>query len=437
MPAYLGFTLNAENVGALTEGFSATIAGTTRKLAVDDLAITERLSAPSTADVFVRGFTPAEFADVRLYNGGVGGVCLFGGTAVQTEFEAVRLGDDPWWRLSCQDYTWLLNRYRRVRGTYSGIAINTTLRQVLASFSDGGFRVGYCPGTLGSVRDLTFEDASITDVLDQLADLCGGYWDVDADKRVHIFTDPAHLSTDGIALGAATNNFSALRVMRDGTDIATRVVVHGASTQVTTTTGSGAASLPVDECALFVGASSSAGAAFVNGSAIAYTGVSVSSGAGSLTGVTGLTAEAPQGAEVLVRAVAEDGTAQTDLATLIGGGVSGIAEVRVSEGRAQRDMAVDLAASLLARRKTTYKALSYATQDQVHTGAQQTVPGQTVSVNLTAPLAVTGTYRVQEVAISVTPGGTVSGGTLGFQRRVQLAPYFRALNVARYLARTA
>lgn len=437
MPAYLGFTLNTENVGALTEGFSATIAGTTRKLAVDDLAITERLSAPSTADVFVRGFTPAEFADVRLYNGGTGGVCLFGGTAVRTEFDATRLGDDPWWHLSCQDYTWLLNRYKRVRGTYTGLSINTTLRQILASFSDGGFRVGYCPGSLGSVRDLTFEDVSITDVLDQLADLCGGYWDVDADKRVHIFTDPDHLSTDGIALDASSLNFSALTVLRDGTDIATRVVAHGASTQTTTAATTGATTIDVDECAIFVGASSSAGDAFVDGMAIAYSGVSASNGPGSLTGVTGLTSVVSQGAQVFVRAVAEDGTAQTDLATLIGGGVSGVAEVLVSESRAQRDMAVDLAASVLAKRQTTYKALSYTTQDQVHDGAQGTVPGQVVDVDLTAPLTIAGTYRVQEVALSVKPGGKVSGSTLGFQRRVQLAPYFRALNVARYLSRTA
>lgn len=437
MPAYLGFTLNTENVGAMTEGFSATIAGTTRKLAVDDLAITERLSAPSTADVFVRGFTPAEFADVRLYNGGEGGVCLFGGTAVTTAFDATRLGDDPWWHLSCQDYTWLLNRYRRVRGTYTGLSINTTLRQILASFSDGGFRVGYCPGSLGSVRDLTFEDASITDALDQLADLCGGYWDVDADKRVHIFTEPDHLSTDGIALDASSRNFSALKVMRDGTDVATRVVVHGASTQATNAATTAATTVDVDECAIFVGASSSAGDAFVDGMVIAYTGVSASNGPGSLTGVTGVTSIVSQGAQVFVRAVAEDGTAQTDLATLIGGGVSGIAEVLVSEPRAQRDMAEDLAASVLAKRQTTYKALSYITQDQVHDGAQATVPGQVVDVDLTAPLTIAGTYRVQEVAISLKPGGTLSGSTLGFQRRVQLAPYFRALNVARYLARTA
>lgn len=437
MAATLGFTLNTENVGAMTEGFSATIAGTTRSMSVEDLSITDRLSAPSTADVFVRGFTPAEFSDVRLYNGGTGGVCLFGGTAITTSFDATRLGDDPWWHLSCQDYTWLLNRYKRVRGTYSGIGINTTLRQVLAAFTNGGFTVGYCPSSLGDVRDLTFEDVAVTDVLDQLADLCGGFWDVDADKRVHLFSDPGHLSADAVTLDASSQNFSSLKVMRDGTEMATRVIVHGKSAAATALTGISATTIPVDNCAPFVGASTSAGDAFVNGVVIAYTGTSAASGPGNLTGVTGLTVDIAEGDAVTVYVEAEDGTAQSDLATLLGGSLSGVAEIVINDGRAGLDMATDLAASALARRQATYKSLGYVTQDQTHTGAQQTVPGQTVTVDLSAPLALSGTYRVQEVQINLKPGGKVASTTLGFQRRVQLAPYFRALNVARYLSKAA
>lgn len=435
MAAILGFTLNTEAVGAMTEGFSATVAGTARPVDVDQLTIVDRLSAPSTAEVFVRGFTPAEFSEVRVYNGGVGGVCLFGGHATHTGFDAVRLGDDPWWRLSCQDYTWLLNRYRRVRGTYTGMAINVAVSQILASFSDGGFRVGYCPDTLGSVRDVIFDDATITETLERFADLCGGFWDVDADKRVHIFTDPDHLSTDSVAISGATNNFAAFGVVRDGTDIATRVVVHGASAATTEYVWASAVTVPVDECSHFVGASASSGAAFANGIAFSYGGVSAVLGPGSLTSVTGLTRDIAQGGAVFVRAVSEDASAQSDLATLIGGGASGVAEVTVADGRAGRDMAYDLAASLLARRKTTYKALNYTTDDQTHDGAQQTVPGQTVAVNVSSPVSVSGTFRVQEVQIGLKPGGKVQGTTLGFRRRVQLAPYFRALNVARYLAR--
>lgn len=437
MTAYLGFTLGSQVIGEITEGFSAVIGGSTRVVSTEpgEFSIVDRLSAASEATLYVRGFVPAEFSDVKLYNGGTGGTRLFCGTVITPTYDAVRLGDEPWHQLQCQDYTWLINRYKRVRGIYSGIGINTCLRQVLASFTDGGFTVGYCPSSLGNVTDLVFEDATVTDVLDQLAEIADGFWDVDGDKRVHIFTDPDHLSTDSITLDASSKNFSGLKVTRDGTEIATRVIVHGAAVQVTSLTSSASTTLPVEECSPFVGASTTSGSVFVNGMAIAYTGVSVTSGPGNLTGVTGLTADVPQGASAQVRVVVEDGTAQSDLATLLGGGLSGIAEITVQSSGANIDGCTGLANSILATRKASQVQLSYRTQDQVHTGAQGTVPGQVVSVSLSSPSTVSGDFRVQSVDIGVKQGGKVAGTTLGFERRVNLAPYNRVLRTGRILTR--
>lgn len=437
MSSYLGFTLGSQVIGEITEGFSAVIAGSTRVVSTEpgEFSIVDRLSAASEATLYVRGFVPAEFSDVKLYNGGTGGVRLFCGTVITPTYDAVRLGDEPWHHLQCRDYTWLINRYKRVRGTYSGIGVNTCLRQVLASFTDGGFTVGYCPSSLGNVRDLTFEDATVTDVLDQLSEIADGFWDVDGDKRVHIFTDPDHLSTDSLTLDASSRNFSGLSVTRDGTEIATRVIVHGASVQVTSLTSSASTTLPIEECAPFIGASTSAGDAFVNGAEIAYTGVSVSSGPGNLTGVTGLTTDVPQGAAAQVRVVVEDSSAQTALATLLGGGMSGVAEIMIQAGGEGIDTCTGIANSVLAVRKASQVQLSYRAQDQVHTGAQETVPGQVVSVSLSSPSTVSGDFRVQSVDIGVKQGGKVAGTTLGFERRVNLAPYNRVLKTGRILAR--
>ena len=427
--AVLGFTLNTANVGAMTEAFSATVAGTVRGVDVETLTIMDRLSAPTTATVLVRGFTPAQYSDVRLYNGGTGGVCLFGGTAVKIAYDAVRLGDDPWHKLECQDYTWLLNRYLRVNARYSGIGINTALSRILASYTNGGFRVGYCPASMGSVGDITFTDATVTSAIDQLATVAGGFWDVDPDKRIHIFSSPDHLSANGISLSNNSKNFAGLNVTADGSEIATKVIVLGDQTQTTALVAASATTIPVEDCEPFTGGS---GVVLVDGQVLAYTGVSVSAGPGSLTGVTGLARDIPQGAAVRVRETASDSTAQSDLATLLGG-LSGVAELTI-QMPADRALAAAAASAELAKRKSVYSAISYTAQDQVHTGAALTVPGQTVDANLTSPTTLTGTYRVQEVEIRVKPKGTLSGTRLGFERRVKLGPYFRGLNVARRLA---
>lgn len=157
---------------------------------------------------------------------------------------------------------------------------------------------------------------------------------------------------------------------------------------------------------------------------MAYTGTSVTSGAGNLTGVT-ITLDIPQGAEVLVRGEAEDASAQSDLATLLGGGASGVAEIVVKAEQANTTEANALAAAVLERRKTSFTKIDYRAYDQQHTDAQATVPGQVVTVDITAPLTVSGDYRVQDVSLSVRT--KVSGSTLGFVRSVTLAPYQRSL----------
>ena len=438
MASYLGFTLGAQPIGEITEALSAVIGGSARTFSTEpgEFAMESKLSAPGRATLFVKGFTPALFADIKIYNGGTGGVRFFGGTVIDLMFDAARINDEPWHKLECQDYAWQLNRYKRVRGTYSGLGINTCLRQVLASFTDpaAGFRVGYCPASLGDVRDLTVDDVSVTDVLDRLAEQADGFWTIDGHRRVHIFTSPDHLSTDSLTIDDTTNNFAGLRVQQDGSDIATRVIVHGDGSQTTALASSSATTVAIEECAPFVGATVVAGDAFANGSAFSYTGVSARSGPGNLTGVSGLTVDLPQGTDVVVRVIDEDATAQSDLSTAMNG-LSGLAEILVTEPTGNIDTCTYIAAAVLAQRKAAYVSIGYRAQDQLHTGAASTVPGQMVTVSLTTPIAISSDYRVQGVEVSVKPGGKVVGTTLGFERKVALGPYNRTLRTGRILAR--
>lgn len=437
MSSLLGFTLGQANVGEMTTGFSVTVAGSAVSIDQDSLQITHRLSAPSTASFAVRGVTPAAFSDVQIYNGGSGGVRVFGGTATRVYYNAVRIGDDPWHQVECVDYAgFLLNRYKRVTAQYEDTSINTALRRLLEDFTDGGFRVGYCPASLGTIWRLELNDASVTDGIEQLATACGGFWDADADKRVHIFSDPDHLSADGITIDDTSQNFVRPTVQTDGEGIATRVIVLGDSTTTTSITAAGASTVEVEDVTPFVGASLSSGTALCEGQVLTYTGASARNGPGSLTGVSGVVSDVVAGAAIRVRAMAEDASAQSDLATALGGGLSGIAELTLPmEG--DRDLVTDIAAAELAKRKSAFKSLTYTADDERHSGAFGTVPGQTVTVDLTTPTTVSGTYRVQQVDLSLRTGGTLSGTSVDFTRRINLGPYFRGLNVARRLAKVS
>lgn len=430
--ALLGFTLNGANVGTLTEGFSAVIGGSTQPVSVDGLTISPRLSGPSTATVYVRGVTPTLFSDIQLYNGGTGGIRLFGGTVLNIAYDAVRMGDDPWHRLDCQDYTWLADRYTKVNARYSDCGVNTALNRLVSSFTNGGFRVGYCPSSLGDIWDVAFENATVTQAVDELARQAGAYWTIDADKRINIFSDTAMFSSDSLSVSDSSKNFVAPNVASDGREIATRVVVLGAGTQTTDMVVPSATTIAVEDVLPFRGESSSSGSAQIGEMVIAYSDTSVAMGPGTLTGVTGVTTEIPQGASVRVYALAEDSSAQTTLASALG--ASGIATLRI-ETDAGRDLAVAIAAAELAKRKSTFTQLQYTAYDQTHAGASRTLPGQTVSVSLTAPTSVSGTFRVQAAEISMRAGGKLAGTALQFQRRVTLAPYFKGLNTARRLAR--
>lgn len=430
--SYLGFSLGSANVGDITEGFSAVIGGSSRPVAVEDLSINPRLSGPSMATVYVRGFVPALYADIALYNGGTGGVKLFAGTVLNVAYDAVRLGDDPWHRLDCQDYTWLADRYAKVTARYQDCGVNTALHRLISSFTNGGLRVGYCPASLGDIWDVAFENATVTQAIDTLAQQAGAYWTIDGDKRVNIFSDVSHYSGEALSVSNSSKNFSALNVTQDGREIATRVIVRGAGTQTTDVVATSATTIPVEDVIPFRGDSASSGQAIVNDQVISYTGTSVASGPGDLTGVTGITVEIAQGADIRVYAMVEDATAQTTLASALGSSGIAILNMDVDAGR---DLAIAIATAELAKRKDTFTQLQYTAYDQLHTGASQTWPGRTVSVLLSAPTSVSGTFRVQAADITMRPGGKLSGTSLQFQRRVTLAPYYRGLNTARRLAR--
>ena len=419
----LGFTLGA-TLGSYTQAFSFYVSGTARTtgLDLDEFTIVYNLGQPTTLTARVVGFTPAAGNEVRVYDGGTGGPVFFGGHITHRQIETGQriAGDRKVWTIRCQDYSWLMDRYARVTAVYESLSYNTIVHRILASFTNGGFSGGYIPSSLGTIDRIQFTQETVWSALNRIADAAGGYLSVTPDKHVHIFTSPDHLPANAVSLTNSSNNFADLMRELDYTDIATRVEFEGGGSATTAVVSAAATTIPVEETRWY---SASGGSVMANQQEIAYTGVSTRSGPGSLTGCTGITYDIPQGEAINVFVRVNDTTAQTALATALGGGLSGIAVHYQADKRLTLPEATGRANKILTNRKNGSDEIRYDTYDDIHTASKFTVPGKLASVSVTAPETISGTYRVQQVVFR--PRTIFQGTTIGARRSVTLGTELR------------
>ena len=133
-------------------------------------------------------------------------------------------------------------------------------------------------------------------------------------------------------------------------------------------------------------------------------------------GVTGVVEEISQGVQVRVRSTAADAGAATALAAILGGGVSGVVTHALDHGNASNETAIAGAAADVALFAANIATVTYRIESDFY------AIGKTVTVNLTTPVAITGTYVIQAVAIgpSFDEGQLQSDGTVRFLRTVTL-----------------
>jgi hypothetical protein len=177
----------------------------------------------------------------------------------------------------------------------------------------------------------------------------------------------------------------------------------------------GATSLAVDDCAPFL--SGGGWAEAPGGQAFLYTGRSVSSGPGSLTGIpasgtgsliaavragtvtalphltgcSGITYAINKGDPVNIVVIVDDATAQTALAALVGG--DGIHEMFITDGRWSITEATARANAELSLRKNPLVTVSFQTRDP----SMQS--GRDVTLTITSP-AISGTFKIQRVTLT-------------------------------------
>ncbi len=232
-------------------------------------------STPSTATFHVnRTYKPQVGQDVKIHLGTKNNL-LFGGviTAVVEGYDGNIA--NPSYNVTCQDYTWLLDR-RRAMGRYQNAPVETILADLFSRLTSG-FTTNHVTFGLGTVTDITFDgSATITQAIAQLAKIVGAKYFIDPTKDLWFFvTRP---STD---LQAATpTTLFSLTTDSNLTQIKTRILVKGASAKAQLALTASDTAIPLDSATIFGSAS---GSAYVNGQILAYTGVT----AGGATSVVG------------------------------------------------------------------------------------------------------------------------------------------------------
>lgn len=319
---------------------------------------------------------------------------------------------------------WLLDRYAHVSRTYYNQGVNTILAHILANYTNGGFRVGYCPMTLGTIEEITFADEPVSDAISRLATAVDAHW-FSHDRVISLFdTLP-----DGNAPSITNTNTVQIRDSvydDDLSQVRTRVQVFGGGGRATAQTAFGSTSIPVDELSWY---SFPCETVRIGANTVALTGTHYGTGPGNLLLLGNLPFDVPEGEFIQVYATAIDSTAQTDLATLLGGGLSGQATHVVENTRYTYTECVDVAAAELENYATTINGMVFTTNPAfpVHTTLDV---GQILTINVTNVATISTTLRIQDVSIRPFEGHPIELPNPLYEKTVTARQLYRPLPLA-------
>jgi hypothetical protein len=410
-----GFQSGEAHSGDFDEGFTVTIAGTDRTTGAifDSVEITELLgAAPNECALDVHTFTPIALQEIKIYDGGVDvGVPLFCGHVQVVDQDISLNHNHPIFHLTATDYVWLLDRYALVTKTYHRTGVSTIVGDILATYTDGGFVQGYLPHSLGDIEDISFTQVRVSEALRRIAQACGGDLRISYGKSVSILDATAIDEGNSIDIADSNHDVWNFRYVVDPSQWRTRVIWEGGGSQATEMVLAGATTIAVDE----IGWYSSAGGTIRAGTVIfTYTGVDAISGPGSLTGCSSVTDDIAQGEALYVMVQVDDATAQTALATRLGGGASGIAVQYNADNRLSMAEITLRATTDLARYNAAQQTMTYSTTNAY------TKVGRDVSVSVTIPTTITATLTIQQQRLRGVYRN--NRGLPSLQRDVTIAP---------------
>ena len=193
------------------------------------MAIRDILNAPNLCTFTIEGAAPTVGQEVRVGLGDLSlGNILFGGTidTVSAFYEA-RPANRAW-AVTCQDYTFGLNR-RKVRIRYGQQGAHLIALDLIARYAPAGYTGAAVVYPLPTVTGgIDFTEADLTECFARLAQRIGGYWYVDYEKAIHLFLTEVTEAPDPIVPGGRRLlNDPPITQSSDLTQIRTRVYVEG------------------------------------------------------------------------------------------------------------------------------------------------------------------------------------------------------------------
>jgi hypothetical protein len=393
-----------------------TINGTDRTSVVlrENWKLTMRADgAPATFEFQTKTITPVLGQDVRVYFATPNDY-LFAGTLLQRQSEPqADTSTLLKWQCTAVDYQWLLNRYDQVLRKYVNRGVGTIAADLLASYTNGGFRVGYCPSSLGNL-DMTFRFDTVWGALQRLAKAVDAFLELTPERIVNIYqTYPeAALATVTQATVLQKSGLFA----DDLTQVRTRTIFEGIASQATAAVNAGASTIPVADLSPF---SASGGTVRHDVSLITYSGIDTASRA--LTGCSGILDDIAVNDEIAVIATDVDASATTALATTLGGGLSGQATHYLKDGRLSLAEATARAAADTSRLGGALQDTSFTYK----TPQRYVRAGRSVTLNITAPLTLSGTGTLQVVTLE--PYGAIGGTLFEARQKVHVSTFTRTL----------
>lgn len=408
-------TSGATYCGLYTRGIAIYVGGTDRTRQIEQAwSVNYALDAESGRGDFVtRKFSPTKYHEVVIYDGGTAGVQKWRGRVLTVAARAANWKQAPTYRLTCQDDRWLLDRYARVTKQYRARGANAIVADLIASFTDGSFHVGYIPSSLGNIDAIDFSNEPVSQAITRVAKAVSATWVLDPERYVSMVTSTIP-DGNALTLTDGVRGYWDLTVTEDVQQARTRVFYEGGGSRTYQASDPGTTVIAVEDCSLFGG---SGGTVRVGQNVVTYTAKSANSGQGGLTGCSGITYAIAIGDTVTVLTQTDDATAQTAVAAALGGGLSGVIVDVQSDGRLSMVECQGQAGLDIALFANGITSLDYTTDNEF------TQVGKQVSATLTKPRTVSASFLIRAVTIRLHPKSPTE-----LEYAVRAAPYRRTLS---------
>lgn len=385
----------------------------------DSWSLTTRSDGtPSTFSFKVKTITPAVGQSVTVTYATPNDY-LFAGTILQLSAAPETPSSAALqWQCVAVGHQWRLDRYDLVTAEYGAASVFTIASDILDRFTDGDFRIGYCPESLGYIA-MTFTFETVWKSLQRLAKAVGAICELTPDGVINIYAAGTYPEAALATVTASSILARSLTYTADLTQVRTRTLYQGRGTTTAAPVTAGDTTVEVNDTGMFAEAGGSA----VGGrNLFTYTTISTTSGAGSLTGCSGILYDIAAGEAVDLIVDVTDGAAETALATLLGGGLSGQATNYLQDGRLSESEATARASADLDTFGSALEDVAFTYQ----TPQRYARAGRSVTLSVSSPLSVAGTFSIQ--AITLTPRGVPSSTNFEFHQQVELGSFSRTLN---------